>query len=127
MRKDVESLEYSLKTKYKNLDTLMLSYDNNRNSIIIHMIKVHSKKEGTGSYVMRDLTTFADNNGMNIWLDPAQRDDHHGTTSRSRLVKFYKRFGFVENKGRNKDFSWRGGMYRTPTRKSFKEWVNHDN
>ena len=31
-----------------------------------------------------------------------------------RLKTFYKRFGFVENKGRNKDFSYRDSMYRLP-------------
>jgi hypothetical protein len=31
------------------------------------------------------------------------------------LKDFYKRFGFVENKGRNKDFSTRNTMYRDPT------------
>ena len=40
--------------------------------------------------------------------------DSFGATSILRLKKFYKRFGFVENKGRNKDFQLSCGMYRKP-------------
>ena len=32
----------------------------------------------------------------------------------SRLKDFYKQFGFVENKGRNKDFTISDSMYRLP-------------
>ena len=35
-------------------------------------------------------------------------------TSQARLKKFYKKFGFVENKGRNKDFEISELMYREP-------------
>lgn len=37
-----------------------------------------------------------------------------GGTSVKRLTDFYKRFGFVENKGKNKDFTIRDTMYRVP-------------
>ena len=131
MSKEVETLEAALNSKYENLKTLFLTYDSNRNAIKVDMIEVHSKKEGTGGQVMTDITSFADSKGLVIWLDPAQRDDLHGTTSRARLIRFYKKFGFVENKGRNKDFTWRGGMYRNPSKKqtleSFRFWINNDN
>jgi hypothetical protein len=45
-------------------------------------------------------------------LSTAQRDPHHGTTSSSRLKRFYKRFGFVENKGRSYDPSISDNMIR---------------
>jgi hypothetical protein len=34
--------------------------------------------------------------------------------NKNRLVGFYKRFGFVENKGKNKDFSTMDLMIRPP-------------
>ena len=72
------------------------------------------RKQGVGSRAMNELTAFADAHGLRLTLSVAQRDDAHGTTSRGRLVSFYKRFGFVENKGRNKDFRISEGMFREP-------------
>jgi GNAT superfamily N-acetyltransferase len=70
--------------------------------------------QGVGSGFMRELADLADDLGKRVTLSPAVRDDHVGTTSRSRLVDFYKRFGFVENKGRKKDFAVSDSMYRDP-------------
>jgi hypothetical protein len=72
------------------------------------------RRSGVGSAVMQEIVKYADTHGMRIILSPGQRDDRHGTTSRSRLVTFYKQFGFVENKGRNTDFTISEGMYREP-------------
>jgi len=82
--------------------------------IKLDTIIVGDKKQGTGTAVMNELVAFADKLKKRVILSPAVKDDHHGTTSRSRLVKFYKRFGFQENKGRNKDFSVSAGMIRNP-------------
>lgn len=72
------------------------------------------RNEGLGSQAMNELIKYADLNNLRITLSPGLPDDHHGTTSRSRLVRFYKQFGFVENKGRKKDFSISDGMIREP-------------
>jgi diguanylate cyclase (GGDEF)-like protein len=81
------------------------------------------RKEGVGTAAMEKLEAFADENGYKITLTPAIHDPYHGTTSRGRLVKFYKRFGFVENKGRNKDFALPPGMYREPRKLGKKSLV----
>ena len=73
-----------------------------------------NRKMGAGSAAMEDLIKYADNKGQSIKLSVGMPGDGFGTTSRNRLVKFYKRFGFVENKGRNKDFRISPGMYRRP-------------
>ena len=85
----------------------------------LNMIAVAKENQGkgAGSEAMRRILAFADENGLRITLTPGLPNDGFGTTSRSRLVKFYKQFGFVENKGRNKDFSISEGMYREPGRK----------
>lgn len=70
------------------------------------------RKQGVGTSVMKEICKYADENKMRILLTAAVKDDFHGTTSNSRLKSFYKRFGFVENKGRNKDFSTRYTMIR---------------
>lgn len=96
------------------------------------------QKQGLGTAAMNDLIQYADANGQRLILSPALKDDNKGTTSRARLVKFYKRFGFVENKGRNKSFEISAGMYREPQEvetfeqsevdqtEEFKNWAGTD-
>ena len=113
---NVSDFSNHLISKYDDLKTLFLSEDNS--SISIDMIEVDSssRKQGVGSEVMQEITDYADDNNKEIVLLPSVSDKYMGTTSRNRLIKFYKKFGFVENKGRNKDFRKRSGsMYRTPT------------
>jgi hypothetical protein len=54
---------------------------------------------------MRELCDFADRHGVEIRLTPSSKGDHGATTSRGRLIRFYKRFGFVEEKRRPGDFT----------------------
>jgi GNAT superfamily N-acetyltransferase len=82
--------------------------------IVLASIVVRDKKQGTGTAVMQELCKFADHYGKRILLSPNVKDIYYGTTSRSRLVRFYKRFGFVENKGRNRDFRIGSAMIRNP-------------
>ena len=95
------------------LTTLFLSQRDD-GDLNIGMIEVpkDSRKQGVGTEAMERIIQHADSVGSRITLTPGLKDDIHGTTSRSRLVKFYKRFGFVENKGRNKDFTISESMYR---------------
>jgi hypothetical protein len=73
-----------------------------------------NQRLGRGTQAVFALCGLADKYHKRIILTPAQKDTHHGTTSTARLVNFYKRFGFKENRGRNKDFSITAGMYRDP-------------
>jgi GNAT superfamily N-acetyltransferase len=74
-----------------------------------------ARKAGLGSKAISSLCRFADDHHASVVLEPADQNWDVGTTSRSRLVRFYKRFGFVENKGRHKDFRLGAGvMVRTP-------------
>ena len=74
------------------------------------IIPKHLQNQGIGTQILNEITEFADSKNKRLILSPAQQDKIHGTTSRGRLVKFYKRFGFVENKG--KDFSISESMFR---------------
>ena len=66
------------------------------------------RSSGKGTAAMQALVDYADATGQRVVLTPSS--DFGG--SKSRLVQFYKRFGFVENKGRNKDYTTMEGMYR---------------
>lgn len=71
--------------------------------------------QGLGTKAMKILTDYADTHSKRIILTPGLQDKIQGTTSRSRLVKFYKQFGFKESKGRNIDYALGAGkMYREP-------------
>ncbi len=114
----VFSFQKSLKAKYgaSGLTDLWLYRIDDSDTIKLGSIIVDRavQKEGTGTSVMQEITSYADERGFRIILTPGQRDDGHGTTSYGRLVKFYKRFGFKQNKGRNKDFTISAGMIREP-------------
>ena len=68
------------------------------------------RNQGIGTQVMSDLSEYADNIGKRITLTPSS--DFGGSVP--KLKAFYKELGFVENKGKNKDFSTREAMYREP-------------
>jgi ribosomal protein S18 acetylase RimI-like enzyme len=69
------------------------------------------RNQGIGSQVMKDIIQQADNTNAIVTLSPSV---DFGGTSVARLKDFYKEFGFVENKGRNKDLSISETMYRKP-------------
>jgi predicted GNAT family N-acyltransferase len=89
---------------------------NGKNAIELSKIVVPKEKrgEGLGSKFMEDLTSHADKNNKRIDLSPSK---DFGATSVDRLKGFYKQHGFVENKGRNKDYSISHSMYRKPITK----------
>lgn len=74
------------------------------------VVPEESRGKGLGSVAMEKIIKYADDNDKIIALTP---DDAFGG-SKTRLIKFYKRFGFVMNKGRNKNYSTRELMIRNP-------------
>ena len=80
----------------------------------VESIFVPKEKRGQGiaTDVMFELGRWADSNGYVLALDPSSDFG----SSVAKLKKFYSQFGFVSNKGRNKDFRTRSAMIR-PLRK----------
>jgi GNAT superfamily N-acetyltransferase len=68
------------------------------------------RNSGIGTQIMQDLVDAVDAQGATLKLSPS--GDFGGSVP--RLKEFYKRFGFVENKGRNADYAISESMYRTP-------------
>jgi predicted GNAT family N-acyltransferase len=101
---DVERLWDSLGIRsyiFEKNGTITLS------QIIVPKEKRHS---GIGTKAMLALTQYADETNQRIVLTPSK--DFGGSVD--RLTKFYKNFGFVLNKGRNKDFTTIETMIRLP-------------
>ena len=113
---EVQAFADSVKQKYGLVDFDL--YDDDRGNIELNRIQVArgERKGGTGTAVMQELANFADKRGSLIWMSVADKNDEMGTTSKSRLMKFYRQFGFKPNKGRNKryDLSMYASMYRDP-------------
>lgn len=80
-------------------------------SMTIHKILVNKKERGLGkgTEAMKHITDYADSNRKRILLSPSK---DFGGSSVDRLKRFYKGHGFVENKGKNKDYSISHTMYR---------------
>jgi GNAT superfamily N-acetyltransferase len=69
-----------------------------KNVIELTWIIVRDRKQGVGTAIMRELCGFADRHAVEIRLTPASKGDNAATTSRARLIRFYKRFGFAMEK-----------------------------
>ncbi|MEC5161724.1 MULTISPECIES: hypothetical protein [unclassified Janthinobacterium] len=63
---------------------------------------------GKGTAAMQALIDYADAAGKHVVLSPSA--DFGG--NKKRLTAFYKRFGFIENKGKNRAFTTSESMYR---------------
>jgi len=90
--------------------SLSLFYNDNRKEIDLMSIIVPKEKRnlGIGTAIMQKLVQYAKEHGIRVVLSPSV---DFGASSKDRLKKFYKGFGFVENKGKNKDYSISDTMY----------------
>lgn len=68
------------------------------------------RDNGLGTRFMNDLIEYANHKSSTITLTPSK--DFGGSIG--RLKKFYKNLGFVENKGRNKDYAISQTFYKEP-------------
>jgi GNAT superfamily N-acetyltransferase len=82
------------------------------NQLVLNKVIVpqESRGSGIGSAFMKELIDYGNSSGKPIALTPSS--DFGG--NKSRLIEFYKRFGFVENKGKNKDYEISESMYKLP-------------
>lgn len=94
---------FHLRTHWRQMGADVFIYLNNR-TLELHSIKIDKdkRKQGIGSAVMKEILDFAQGKGYKVTLSPST---DLGASSIGRLEQFYKRLGFVHNKGRNKDFS----------------------
>jgi len=103
----------SLSAKYKKEHNVDSDVWDAKRGIELSKIIVPKEKrgEGIGSKFINDLISHADKSGKRIILSPSK---DFGASSVERLKDFYKKHGFVENKGKNKDYEISHSMYRNP-------------
>ena len=112
--KEVDTLDKIL-NKYESMGVNLYAYDNGKGVITLSMLRVPKEKrnEGLGTNFMNELCDFADRTKREIELNLGDKESG-GTTSKGRLIEFYKRFGFVRNFGRTVDYARSCQMYRKP-------------
>ena len=79
-------------------------------TIVLEKLTVEEQNKGSGTKFMEKLVQYADDNNTPLALTAA--GDFGG--SKAKQMKFYKKFGFVENKGKNKDYAISENMIRNP-------------
>ena len=108
--KTIKSLE-DIKVKYKNQTDQLNIFENKDNTISINnlVVKQNLRNKGIGQSILNDIIDYADKNGKTITLTPTSQ-----YLTKNRLTNWYKKNGFVENKGRNTNYSISDTMYRLP-------------
>jgi GNAT superfamily N-acetyltransferase len=112
-KEKVAPIDFStqLEQKYGVKVDLLGSLDKGNLTLSRIVIPEEQRGTGIGTQVMEEIIKYADDNGVKVTLTPSI---DFGGESVARLTDFYKRFGFVENKGENKDFTIKDTMYREP-------------
>ena len=68
------------------------------------------KGQGIAKSIMKEILSIADKNNIILSLTPTNEFG----SSKARLIDFYKKFGFVMNKGKNKNYQISNTMLRLP-------------
>lgn len=108
-------IQAKLRDKYSD-ELRQLSLMGNSDAIEINIIRINNEHKGTGigSKIMQEICDYADDSNKILHLSPT---DEFGS-SISKLKAFYKKFGFVINRGNNKDFRFKNTMIRYPKKQS---------
>jgi len=104
----------SIINKYEAMGMDCWIYLKGNDAIEISSIRVKDKtqrRQGLGTALMSEITALCDKYGLLCVLTPEDTE-----SSKSGLLRFYKRFNFVSNTGRNKDFRFRNTMIRFPNK-----------
>ena len=108
--KTINSLN-DIKTKYANQTDQLNIFENKDNTISINniVVKQNLRNKGIGQSILNDIMDYADKTNKTITLTPTSE-----YLTKNKLINWYKRNGFVENKGKNTDFSISDTMYKLP-------------
>lgn len=107
----ISDIQKRLQEKYNEvIDKLFIfqSPDGKYLELNIIKIKPEYKNQGWATKILDDLSKYAQENNKILTLTPS---DTFGADVK-RLEKFYKRFGFVPNKGENRDYKTQDVMIR---------------
>lgn len=113
----VAAFERTLTALYPEIDRVGIYFEKSNGSLFLSdlYIKEEFRGQGIGTKIMNSIIEFADSNNLPITLIPEPDDDN---ISPKQLISFYKKFGFVVNSGKKKDYAFSDPfattMYRLP-------------
>lgn len=112
----MEELLAQIRNQYPSID--IEAYEtNNRIEVMQIYVPPNERNSGIGSDIFKQIQQYAKEKRKPIVLRPEPEKGQ-----KVNLDRFYKRLGFVHNKGRNIDFG-----LSSPTAKTmywrFKEWI----
>ena len=113
----VAAFDRTLQSLYPELDKVGMYYDRSNGSLFLSDLYVKEEHRGTGvgTKVMNSIIKFADTENLPMVLIPEPDDDN---ISPKKLMDFYKKFGFIINKGKRMDYTFSmpfaTTMYRMP-------------
>lgn len=114
-KNNIFDLSFGGGSKSKIIGDTEITYGVSRDgkSAEVILLKTDSSMRGKGSArkAMQSFLEETDQKGITVFLTAEPMDKG---VSKSKLDKFYKSLGFKENKGKNKDFTSKAEMVRTP-------------
>lgn len=104
-------IQHELRKKYQDCIEKLFIYETDI-GLELNLIRIKAEKRGQGcaSRIINDLIDYANSVKKIIHLTPSKDFG----SDLDRLTKFYKRFGFVNNQGRNRDFRFKDKMIKMP-------------
>lgn len=105
----IDELRIAIESEYRGVSLWIHAADTYL--ILARLVVPESERNnGIGTAIMLRILAEADSRGVPSALTPS--NSYGGTLTRLRA--FYRRFGFVPNRGRARDFATREAMVRTP-------------
>lgn len=100
-----------IKEKYnKFLDKFSIFENEKSICVDLIVIKEEFRNKGLGTTILKEIIKEADNQNKILTLTPSSDFG----SNKTKLIKWYKSLGFLENKGKNKDFTISHTMYKEP-------------
>lgn len=107
-------------SKIKSVDDIELKYKEQTDYIILNedsdyinvrnlVIKENLRNNGIGQNILNDIMEYANKTRKTITLTPT-----NAFNTKTKLKQWYKKNGFVENSGKNADFTISDTMYKVP-------------
>lgn len=112
-----EKFAKALSRKY-SVDLWLSRQGVNDEFLIVSGITVpeDQRNEGIGTQVMEEVIAWGHARGLTLALTPEPIENRGSVRAKNRLIRFYRRLGFVPNKGRNREFRIRESMIFRPNR-----------
>jgi hypothetical protein len=120
----MKSLDEILRENHPNVDAFVYERPDSIRLMTIRVDK-NIRRKGHGTAYIKDLINYADKVQKMVTLSPSGKE---WGSNKSTLISYYKRFGFIENKGRHKNYRINDTMYRLPQKNNPEHfyWADSD-